>query len=151
MSDDNIKIRLMYYDDFDAAVRIDEKILKGSRLEYYKHKFERLFDTGEYLPTSLVAENEKGEVIGFIMGELYIGEYGISKEGATVDTIGVDPDYRQKGIGERLLNEFIDHLRDLQVQKINTLVDKRDTQLVNYFSKNLFSPSKTVINLERSI
>ena len=151
MSDDNIKIRLMYYDDFDAAVRIDKKILKGSRLEYYKHKFERLFDTGEYLPTSLVAENEKGEVVGFIMGELYIGEYGISKEGATVDTIGVDPDYRQKGIGKMLLNEFIDHLRDLQVQKINTLVDKRDTQLINYFSKNLFSPSKTVINLERSI
>ncbi|MCP4673232.1 MAG: GNAT family N-acetyltransferase, partial [Desulfobacula sp.] len=104
-----------------------------------------------FLPTSLVAENEKGDVIGFIMGELYIGEYGISQEGATIDTIGVDPDYRQKGIGERLLNEFIDHLRDLQVQKIITLVDKKDTQLVNYFSKNLFSQSKTVINLERNI
>jgi ribosomal protein S18 acetylase RimI-like enzyme len=151
MNDDTIKIRLMYYDDFDAVVRIDEKILKGSRLEYYKHKFERLFDTGEFLPTSLVAENEKETVIGFIMGELYIGEYGISKEGATVDTIGVDPDYRRKGVGKRLLNEFIDHLKELQVQKINTLVDNRDTQLVNYFNKNMFSPSKTIINLERNI
>ncbi|MCP4673050.1 MAG: GNAT family N-acetyltransferase [Desulfobacula sp.] len=151
MNRDIIKIRLMYYDDFDSVVRIDKKILKGSRIEYYKQKFERLFDTGEFLPTSLVAENEKGDVIGFIMGELYIGEYGISQEGATIDTIGVDPDYRQKGIGERLLNEFIDHLRDLQVQKIITLVDKKDTQLVNYFSKNLFSQSKTVVNLERNI
>ncbi len=151
MNTDIIKTRLMYYDDFEAVVRIDEKILKSPRLEYYQHKFERLFDTGDYLPTSLVAENEKGEVVGFIMGELYIGEYGISQEGATVDTIGVDPDCRRKGIGERLLNEFVDHLRDLQVQKINTLVDKRDTQMVNYFSKNLFSPSKNVINLERSI
>ncbi len=151
MHDDTIKIRLMYYDDFDAVVRIDEKVLKSSRLEYYKYKFERLFDAGDYLPTSLIAENEKGEVIGFIMGELYIGEYGISQEGATIDTIGVDPDCQRKGIGERLLKEFVDHLKDLQVQKIHTLVDKSDTQLVNYFNKNLFTPSQTVINLERSI
>ncbi|RLC24428.1 MAG: N-acetyltransferase [Deltaproteobacteria bacterium] len=151
MNEDSIKIRLMCDDDFDAVVMIDEKVLKAPRPEYYKLRFERLFETGEYLPTSLVAENETGMVIGFIMGELYIGEYGISQEGSTVDTVGVDPDYRCQGIGERLMNEFVDHLRDLGVQKINTLVDKRDTQLVQYFSTNRFSPSKTVINLERSI
>ena len=151
MNEDTIKIRLMYDDDFNAVVQIDEKVLAEPRPEYYKLKFERLFETGEYLPTSLVAENESGEVIGFIMGGLYIGEYGISQEGATVDTVGVDPDYRRQGIGERLMNEFIDNLKDIGVQKINTLVDKRDIQLVHYFSKNQFSPSQTIINLERSI
>ncbi len=150
MKQDTIKIRLMCDNDFDSVVRIDEKVLNNSREEYYKLRFERLFETGEYLPTSLVAENENGTVIGFIMGELYIGEYGISKEGA-VDTVGVDPDHQHQGIGERLMDEFIDHLRDLKVQKINTLIDKRDTQLVNYFSANKFNPSKTVIYLERGI
>ncbi|MBI5590851.1 MAG: hypothetical protein HY881_10250 [Deltaproteobacteria bacterium] len=40
-------------------------------------KFERLFKSKEYLPTSLVAEEENGKVAGFVMGELYMGEFGI--------------------------------------------------------------------------
>jgi len=49
-----------------------------------------------------------------------------------------------------LLNEFMDHLRKLGVQKINTLVDWNDSKLIHFFSANQFSPSKT-INLERSL
>jgi len=151
MSKDSIKIRLMDDDDFDAVVMIDEKVLKASRPEYYKLRFERLFKTGEYLPTSLVAETETGTVIGFIMGELYIGEYGISQEGATVDTVGVNPDYRHQGVGRKLMDEFVNHLRQLGVKKINTLVEKNNTQMMLYFNSNQFSLSKAVINLERSI
>ena len=42
----------------------------------------------------------------------------------------------------------MDHLRNVGVQKINTLVDWNDSKLINFFSANQFSPSKT-INLER--
>ena len=150
MNASTIKIRLMKADDFDAVVGIDEKVLKASRPEYYKLKFEKLFQSKDYLPASLVAEEEDGTVVGFVMGELYIGEYGISKEKATLDTIGVDPDCQQKGIGKQLINEFMEHLRTLGVQKINTLVDWNDSKLIHFFSANQFSPSKT-INLERSL
>lgn len=145
-----IKIRLMKADDFDAVMGIDKKVLKTSRLEYYEMKFERLFKSKEYLPTSLVAERNDGTVVGFIMGELYMGEFGIFQQNATLDTIGVDPDYQHKGIGEQLINEFIDHLKSLGVQKINTLVDRNDSKLTHFFSANQFSPSQT-INLERSL
>ena len=151
MNEVTIKIRFMKAEDFDAVVGIDKKVLMTSRPEYYKLKFEKLFNSKEYLPTSLVAEEEDGTVVGFVMGELYIGEYGIFQEGATLDTIGVDPSYQHKGIGKRLVNEFMDHLRDLGVQKINTLVDRNDSKLMRFFNANQFSPSKTVINLERSL
>lgn len=151
MNKTTIKIRLMKHDDFDAVVRIDERLSRVSRSEYYEQKFERLFESGEYLPTSLVALNTDGTVVGFIMGELYIGEFGISREGASVDTVGVDPDFQSLGIGELLMNEFVDHLGQLGVQKINTLVDKNDTQMMRYFDANQFRPSKAVINFERSI
>jgi ribosomal protein S18 acetylase RimI-like enzyme len=140
----------MKADDFDAVVGIDEKVLKSSRPEYYRLKFDRLFHSRDYLPTSLVATEEDDTVVGFVMGELYIGEYGISKEKATLDTIGVDPSYQHQGIGKRLINEFLDHLRTLGVQKISTLVDWNDSRLIHFFSANQFSPSKT-INLERSL
>jgi ribosomal protein S18 acetylase RimI-like enzyme len=150
MNDSTIKIRLMKADDFDAVIGIDEKVLKASRPEYYEMKFEKLINSKDYLPTSLVAEGADGTLVGFIMGELYMGEYGIFREEATLDTIGVDPSYQHRGIGNQLIDEFMDHLKRLGVQKINTLVDWNDSKLIHFFSANQFSPSKS-INLERSL
>ena len=150
MNESTIKIRLMKADDFDAVVGIDEKVLKSSRPEYYELKFEMLFKSKDYLPASLVAEKEDGTLVGFVMGRIYMGEYGIFQGEATLDTIGVDPSIQHRGIGEQLINEFMDHLRDVGVQKINTLVDWNDSKLINFFSANQFSPSKT-INLERKL
>ena len=150
MNESTIKIRLMKADDFNAVVGIDEKVLKNRRLEYYKIKFEKFVESKDYLPASLVAVKEDGTVVGFVMGEIFIGEYGIFQEEATLDTIGVDPSYQHRGIGEQLLNEFVDHLRSLRVQKINTLVNWNDSRLIHFFSANQFSPSKT-INLERNL
>ncbi len=150
MKESGVKIRLMKADDFDAVVGIDAKVIKASRPEYYELKFEKLFKSKDYLPVSLVAETEDGKVVGFVMGELYMGEYGIFQEQATLDSIAVDPHYQRKGIGEKLINEFVDHLRTVGVQRINTLVGWNDSKLIHFFSANRFSPSKT-INLDRSI
>jgi predicted N-acetyltransferase YhbS len=150
MNNSAIKIRLMQADDFNAVVGIDEKVLKAARPEYYEMKFEKLFQSKDYIPASLVAEEADGTVVGFVMGELFLGEYGLFQEVATLDTIGVDPDCQHKGIGKRLIDEFMDHLRELGVQKVHTLVDWNDSRLVQFFRANRFVPSQT-INLERSL
>ncbi len=150
MNESTIKIRLMKAEDFDAVVGIDEKVLKSPRSEYYEMKFEKFFKSNDYVPVSLVAEEEDGTVVGFVMGELYMGEYGIFQEEATLDSIGVDPSHQHKGIGEQLISEFVEHLKKVGVQKLNTLVDWNDSKLIHFFSANQFSPSKT-INLERSL
>jgi ribosomal protein S18 acetylase RimI-like enzyme len=149
MNKSDFKIRLMQSDDFAAVTRIDEKVLKAARPEYYSLKFEELVQSTDRLPTSLVAVAEDGTVVGFVMGELFIGEYGISQE-ATLDTIGVDPDYQQQGVGKQLLKEYMDHLKALGARKINTLVDSNDARMMHFFKANQFGPSKT-INLERSL
>jgi ribosomal protein S18 acetylase RimI-like enzyme len=149
MNQSTIKIRLMQADDFIAVTRIDEKVLRVSRPEYYQLKFEELVQSTDRVPTSLVAEKEDGTVVGFVMGELLIGEYGISRE-ATLDTIGVDPDYGHQGIGKLLLQEFMDHLKALGARRIFTLVDSNDSGMTHFFRANQFSPSQT-INLERSL
>jgi ribosomal protein S18 acetylase RimI-like enzyme len=150
MNTNTIKIRLMKAEDYDAVVGIDEKVLKAPRLEYYNVKFEKLFHTKDYLPASLVAEEEDGTVVGFVMGEIYMGEFGIYQEEASLDTIGVDPDCRKKGIGRQLINEFMEHLRKLGVKKISTRVAWDDSGLLHFFSVNQFGPSKTIY-LERTV
>ena len=150
MEKEPITVRLMRDDDFDAVVAIDEKALQAPRPEYYRLKFEKLFSSNDYLPTSLVATAANGTVVGFVMGELYMGEYGIFQEEARLDTIGVDPGYRHRGVGEQLINEFMDHLKQIGVQRVNTLVAWNDSELLRFFSANRFTPS-TTINLERRL
>ncbi len=149
MSVGTLKIRLLEVADFDAVVRIDEKILNVSRREYFRVKFETCVQSADHLPISLVAE-EDGKVVGFVLGVLFIGEYGISRDTATLDTIAVDPAHQRKGIGKQLINEFLEHLRALGVRKASTLVDSNDPKMTRFFTENLFSPSK-IINLERSL
>ncbi len=144
-----VKIRLMEVDDFDAVVLIDEKVLKANRADYYRMKFENAVQSPDHLPTSLVAEQE-GKVIGFVLGDLFIGEYGITQDKATLDTIGVDPDYQRQGVGALLIREFMDHVKSLGVKKITTLVDMDDASLSAFFRANEFGPSK-IINLERTL
>jgi ribosomal protein S18 acetylase RimI-like enzyme len=150
MDENTIKIRLMKADDFDAVVGIDKKILGYSRLDFFDLKFEKLFKSSDFLPVSLVAENEYGTVVGFVMGELYMGEDGLLPEKATLDTIGVDPDCQRKGVGRQLINEYMNHLKKLGIQKLNTLVDSTDFKMLHFFRDNRFSTSHA-INLEREL
>lgn len=150
MADAGLKVRIMEPGDFGAVVAIDEKVSGARREDYYEMKFEKLVYSNDYVPTSLVAEGPDGTVAGFVMGQLFIGEYGISQEGATLDTIGVAPEYRGRGVGELLLKEFFDHLQSIGVKRVNTLVDRNDARLTGFFTSHGFAPSTTV-NLELSI
>ncbi|MBU2602558.1 MAG: GNAT family N-acetyltransferase [Actinobacteria bacterium] len=145
-----MRTRLMKADDFEAVVGIDTKVLGSSRPDYYEMRFEKLFGSRYYLPVSLVTEKEDGTVVGFVMGEIYMGQYGIFQEEATLDTIGVDPDYQKLGIGENLINEFVEHLRTLGVRRIHTLVGLDEPKLMRFFSANQFGPSSTIA-LERNL
>ena len=48
------------------------------------------------------------------------------------------------------MEEFIGHLCKAGVEKINTLVDWNDWQLIRFFSASRFVPAKT-INLELNV
>jgi ribosomal protein S18 acetylase RimI-like enzyme len=141
-----VNVRLLNQNDFKAVVIIDEKVFGHARPEYYETKFARALDEKNRIPLSLVAE-VSGNVVGFVMCELFIGEYGMPVTTATLDTIGVDPDFQGQGIGRQLMDELIGHLRKVGVQKINALVDWNDWQLIRFFSASGFGPAKT-INLE---
>ena len=144
-----VEIRLLNQSDFKAVVVIDEKVFGQARPEYYETKFARALDEKNRIPLSLVAETE-GRVVGFVMCELFIGEYGIPVTTATLDTIGIDPDFQGQGIARQLMGKLIGHLRKAGVRKINALVDWNDWQLIRFFSAIGFGPAKT-INLELTI
>lgn len=142
-------VRVMREGDLQAIIDIDAKVTGNRRSEYYERKVASMLDKKGSIATSLVGDHD-GQVVGFIMGNIYTGEFGIPQTTASLDTIGIDPDYAGQGIGTLLLEEFIRHVSTAGVDSIQTLVDWNDSQLMKFFNKSGFTPSKT-LNLEKRI
>lgn len=148
--EEDVTIRVMRQDDLDALVNIDAQVFGRSRPGYYERKLAVALDQSRRLAnSSLVAEYE-GRVVGFIMGDVYLGEFGIPETTASVDTIGVHPDFQRSGIARALLDEFIANARKAGVETIYTLVNWNDWDLLRFFDSVGFAPARTM-NLELSI
>lgn len=139
-------MRVMKREDLDAVVAIDKMVSGQERREYYQRKIESMLSNQHNINSSLVAE-DKGHIVGFIMGDVYFGEYGIPETTATIDTIGVHPEYQKHGVASDLLDQFVTNMKGFGVRKIYTLVNWDDFSLERFFSRHRFAPSKR-INLE---
>jgi N-acetylglutamate synthase-like GNAT family acetyltransferase len=136
-----VTIRLLRPDDLDAVIAIDEKITGAPRTEYYRLKLEPATAYEAQISTSLVAETD-GKVVGFLMGTLFFGEFGIPESSAVVDTLGVDPDCQDRGAGGALFDQFRANMKVAGVEKIYTLVDWKDFGLLKFFGHMGFVPSQ---------
>lgn len=143
------KMRVLRGADLDAIVAIDEKASGQNRREYYEHKAAVLLDKRHTINSSLVAELD-GKVVGFIMGDIYFGEFGIPDTSATIDTLGVDPTFQNRGVASELMDQFIMNMKAAGVNKIYTLVNWDNFALERFFSMHKFVPSKR-LNLELSL
>ncbi len=143
-----INIRPLKKQDLQALILIDREVTNRNREAYYNRKFEEIFGSGR-LSVSLIAEVDNMPV-GFLIGQVYQGEYGIPEDVAYIDTIGIMPKYNKLGVGSKLLEQFIANMKACRINKIYTLVNFGDVKLINFFSNHGFSPSKR-LNLELEV
>ncbi|MBM3300452.1 MAG: GNAT family N-acetyltransferase [Deltaproteobacteria bacterium] len=143
-----VEIRIMNDGDLEAITAIDRMYFGTDRPEYYKEKLEAATKGGG-INASLVAVVD-GTLVGFIMGQLYTGEFGIPQTTANLDTIGVHPMAAGKGIANRLLEQFCAQMAKLGVTTLHTLVDWSDKNLILFFHRSGFVPSKR-LSLELSL
>jgi predicted N-acetyltransferase YhbS len=143
-----IDIRVMNVGDLEAMTAIDAMYFGVSRPEYYKEKLDTA-TRGAGINSSLVAEYD-GQLVGFIMGQLFTGEFGIPETTANLDTIGVHPMAAGIGVAGKLIEQFVDQMAKLGVTTIHTLVDWNDKNLLLFFHRSGFVPSKR-LSLELSV
>mgnify|MGYP000103048068 CR=1 FL=1 len=139
-------MRVMKREDLDAVAAIDALVSKQERRLYYERKIESVMVNPYNINTSLVAEVD-GKIVGFVMGDVYFGEFGIPDTSATIDTIGVHPEFQHRGVAHDLLDQFLTNMKGVGVRKIYTLVNWNDFGLERFFASQKFEPSKR-INLE---
>ena len=134
---DKLTVRQLTKDDLDAIVEIDTKVLGETRRDYWVTK---IVNQAETRPpdASLVSEID-GKVIGFILGEVSGWEFKVPNNIGWIDTIGIDPDYQNRGIAKVLANALVTNLRNYSVDTIYTLVNWNDWDLLQFFHAMGFS------------
>jgi predicted N-acetyltransferase YhbS len=137
---DRIPVRAMKEADLRALIEIDRRIVGRDRTEYLERKLEEALYESD-VRVSLVAEQDGGPV-GFIMARVDFGEFGRAEPVAVLDTVGVDPDYRNLGVGRALLSQLLINLMTLRVERIRTELGWRDYDLLAFFDRCGFKPSQ---------
>ena len=145
---DRIPVRAMKDGDLAALIAIDRRITGRDRSGYFAGKLEEALHESD-VRVSLVAEQD-GAVVGFIMARVDFGEFGRLEPIAVMDTIGVDPDWQDRGVGRALLSQLLMNLGTLRVERMRTDVAWRDRDLIGFLDRCGFLPAQQLC-FERSV
>jgi ribosomal protein S18 acetylase RimI-like enzyme len=136
---DRIPVRSMAEGDLGALVAIDRRITGRDRSAYFARKLADALHESD-VRVSLVADLD-GRPAGFIMARVDLGEFGRMEPVAVMDTIGIDPEYRRKGVGQALLSQLLANLATLRVERVLTEIEWSDLELIGFFNHCGFAPS----------
>jgi predicted N-acetyltransferase YhbS len=145
---DLIPVRSMAEGDLHALIAIDRRITGRDRSAYFERKLEEALRESD-VRLSLVAELD-GRPVGFIMARVNFGEFGRAESAAVMDTIGVDPDYRNRGVGRALVSQLLVNLMTLRVETVLTEIDWNAHELSGFLDRCGFRPSP-YLPLDRNI
>ena len=125
--------------DIGAITKIDEKVTGTYRPDEWEERAMYYLRRDPECP--LVAEVE-GEVVGFALGEVRAGEFGMEEPTGWFEVLAVDPDVRGRSIGKKLAEAMFGHFRDRGAKQARTLVGEGFEDLGRFFESVGFQPSK---------
>ncbi len=142
----NIKIRKLETADAEQIAHIYSAIIRKPANADFK-KLIRLHAQSEQ-DMCYVAEHD-GRIVGFMISYILTLGFGIEKS-AWIATLGVDPEYMGRGIGESLAREIFKLYKEIGITSVYTSVRWDSTDLLSFF-KTLGFDRSNFINLRKSL
>ena len=124
--------------DIDGIVGIDERIAGAYRPEVWERRI------GYHLrrdPEASVVAEAEGRVIGFMLGEVRSGEFGLDEPTGWIEVLGVDPAYRGRAVGRLMAEAMLKYFRREGAKSVRTLVDEEMGEIAGFFTSLGFEPS----------
>lgn len=138
-SDSQVVVRQIDELDISAVVEIDERIGGAYRPEVWERRIS--YHLRRDPETALVAEHE-GNVVGFMLGDVRSGEFGLEEPTGWIEVVGVDPRTRGLGVGRKLAEEMFARFRSRGAATVRTLVEDERGELVKFFASVGFEPAR---------
>jgi ribosomal protein S18 acetylase RimI-like enzyme len=139
---DSILVRSMTEADAPSVVIIDAAATGRRRPRYFELMLQRAVKQAG-MQISLAAEVDQ-RVVGFLIGSLYYGEYGVMEPSASIEAIGVHPDFRGRNVGKALMRQLRLNLGALRIMTLRTEVDWDNFELLGFFQSEGFVPAKRI-------
>lgn len=92
----------------------------------------------------------RGQLLGFILGEARLWEFGRGERIGWIEAISVAPQFQGREVGRRLGEALLTRFARVGVRRVRTLVDWYDGELLAYF-KSLGFDIMGMIPLERKL
>jgi len=124
--------------DIGSIVRIDERITGSYRPEVWEQRV--MYYLRRDPEASMVAEVD-GRVVGFMLGEVRTGEFGLEEPGGWIERFGIHPDFRGRDLGQLMFDAMRAHFSGQGATTIRTLVDRRDAGVAGFLKALGFAPS----------
>jgi len=137
-----IYVRSLEQRDLRSIVDMEERVTGIARPQYWEKRIEMSEAIRPHW-TSLVAELDN-RFVGFLFGRAGELEFGLPGTVAWVETIGVDPAFRGRGIAREMIEQFISSAEDHGIKTIFTLVSSGQTEMQNFFSRQGFAQGKMI-------
>jgi ribosomal-protein-alanine N-acetyltransferase len=87
-------------------------------------------------PDGFIVVDDNGKIVGYII-------YSVAKDKGIIASIGVLPDYRKKGIGQILMDNAINNLRN-KVDYVELQVSVSNVVAISLYKKNGFVVVDTI-------
>jgi len=147
---EDVIIRVMRRSDLPVIIALDAQAFGTERPAYYEHKLTTFDPANPRAPAVSLVADYHDTVSGFVMGTLAYGEFGLPQLTALIDSIAVHPRLQRQGIGQRLIEAFIEESERHGAASVYTLVNWDNWNLLKVFHSLGFSLAST-IPLERRI
>ncbi len=138
MSDQGIEIRSIDSVDVGEITDIDEKITGQYRPETWEVRISYYLRRD---PDAAIAAVLDGTVVGFMLGEVRSGEFGLEEPTGWIEVLGVDPDHQKKAIGRQLAEAMLEYFKARDAQSVRTLVDDSMEDISGFFKSLGFEPA----------
>ncbi len=149
-----VRIRRVQPADLSNITALDQRVTGLAKPDYWHDVFGRYGQRPGKDGVFLVAESRFADdggarVVGFIIGEVRAWEFGSSPCG-WVFALSVEPELRQRGIGEALFEAISTEFKGAGVRKMRTMV-ARDSRLHLLFFRGEGMMAGPYIQLEKDL
>jgi ribosomal protein S18 acetylase RimI-like enzyme len=145
-----VSIRPMRQTDLSIVVQLDAHVFGSMRPAYFERRLVVLDSADAEARAIFLVAVYQDQVIGFVMGTLAFGEFGLTQVTAILDSIAVRPGYQHQGIGQKLTEAFMQQSAYQGASSVYTLVNWENWTLLKVFHALGFELAST-IPLERRI